>query len=164
MVNLEYFFWIFWGVPSLKLTWNLKMMVSKRNLLFQGFIFRFHVSFPGCKFWDEYTFWKRGGFAHVFRGGPLGATWVVKFLKKNAFSLIIPYHPGIFANCQVIFYGRLRFARCGHSLPSGVADSTARSTWTNIESLTHPTVDGRHPKQPTWDVKNSVAQDFFHQQ
>ena len=25
------------------------MMVSKRNLFFQGFIFRFHVSFPGCK-------------------------------------------------------------------------------------------------------------------
>ena len=33
-----------------KLTWNLKMMVSNRNLLFQGFIFRFHVSFPGCIF------------------------------------------------------------------------------------------------------------------
>ena len=31
-----------------KLTWNLKMMVSNRNL-FQGFIFRFHVSFPGCR-------------------------------------------------------------------------------------------------------------------
>ena len=35
-------------VPPRKLTWNLKMMVSNRNLLFQGFIFRFHVSFPGC--------------------------------------------------------------------------------------------------------------------
>ena len=32
-----------------KLTWNLKMMVSNRNLLFQGFIFRFHVKFQGCK-------------------------------------------------------------------------------------------------------------------
>ena len=31
-----------------KLTWNLKMMVSNRNLLFQGVVFRFHVSFPGC--------------------------------------------------------------------------------------------------------------------
>ena len=30
-------------------TWNLKMMVSNRNLLFQGLIFRFHVSFHGCK-------------------------------------------------------------------------------------------------------------------
>ena len=30
------------------LTWNLKMMVSKRNLLFQGLIFRFHVKLPGC--------------------------------------------------------------------------------------------------------------------
>ena len=31
-----------------KLTWNLKMMVFNRNLLFQGLIFRFHVSFRGC--------------------------------------------------------------------------------------------------------------------
>ena len=30
------------------LTWNLKMMVSKRNLLFQGLIFRFHVKLQGC--------------------------------------------------------------------------------------------------------------------
>ena len=30
-----------------KLTWNLKRMVSKRNLLFQRSIFRFHVSFRG---------------------------------------------------------------------------------------------------------------------
>ena len=31
-----------------KLTWNLEMMVSNRNLLFQGSIFRFHVNFWGC--------------------------------------------------------------------------------------------------------------------
>ena len=30
------------------LTWNLKMMVSKRNLLFQGLLSRFHVKFQGC--------------------------------------------------------------------------------------------------------------------
>ena len=30
------------------LTWNLKMMVSKRNRLFQGLLFRFHVKFQGC--------------------------------------------------------------------------------------------------------------------
>ena len=43
--------------PSLRLhpqslTWNLKMMVSKRNLLFQELIFRFHlnhVNLQGCK-------------------------------------------------------------------------------------------------------------------
>ena len=29
-------------------TWNLKMMVSKKNLLFQGDIFRFHVKLQGC--------------------------------------------------------------------------------------------------------------------
>ena len=32
------------------LTWNLKMMVSKRNHLFQGRLFRFHVKFRGCNF------------------------------------------------------------------------------------------------------------------
>ena len=36
-------------VPPRKLTWNLEMMVFNRNLLFQGLIFRFHVSFRGCK-------------------------------------------------------------------------------------------------------------------
>ena len=36
-----------WLHPQ-SLTWNLKMMVSKRNLLFQGLIFRFHVKFRGC--------------------------------------------------------------------------------------------------------------------
>ena len=34
-------------LPSQSLTWNLKMMVSKRNLLFQVVIFRFHV-----KLWE----------------------------------------------------------------------------------------------------------------
>ena len=33
-----------------KLTWNLNMMVSNRNLLFQRSIFRFHVSFRGSIF------------------------------------------------------------------------------------------------------------------
>ena len=34
--------------PKKSLTWNLKMMVSKRNLLFQG-IFRFYVNLSGCR-------------------------------------------------------------------------------------------------------------------
>ena len=38
------------SVHPRKLTWNLKMMVFQRDLLFQGFIFRFHVSFGGCRF------------------------------------------------------------------------------------------------------------------
>ena len=36
------------NVHPQKLTWNLEMMVSNRNLLFQGSIFRFHVCFGGC--------------------------------------------------------------------------------------------------------------------
>ena len=33
------------GLHPQKLTWNLEMVVSNRNLLFQGSIFRFHVCF-----------------------------------------------------------------------------------------------------------------------
>ena len=39
-----FFDWIY-GLHPQKLTWNLEMMVSNRNLLFQGSIFRFHVCF-----------------------------------------------------------------------------------------------------------------------
>ncbi len=35
-------------IHSRKLTWNLKMMVSNRNLLFQVSIFGCHVSFREC--------------------------------------------------------------------------------------------------------------------
>ena len=40
------------ATPPEKLTWNLKRRVSKRNLLLQGSIFKFHVSFPGCKWFS----------------------------------------------------------------------------------------------------------------
>ena len=36
------------NIPSQSLTRNLEMMVSKRNLLFQGAILRFYVNLPGC--------------------------------------------------------------------------------------------------------------------
>ena len=36
-------------IHSRKLTWNLKMMVSNRNLLFQVSIFGCHVSFRECR-------------------------------------------------------------------------------------------------------------------
>ena len=49
--TLEFTNGLFEEILPRKLTWNLKMMVSNRNLLFQGFIFRFHVSFPGCSLW-----------------------------------------------------------------------------------------------------------------
>ena len=38
-----------------RLTWNLKMMVSKRNLLFKGAIFRFYV-----KLWEGRSFLGKG--------------------------------------------------------------------------------------------------------
>ena len=36
------------AIPSLKLTWYLKMVVSNRNLLFQRSVFRCYVSFTEC--------------------------------------------------------------------------------------------------------------------
>ena len=44
--NGWHFFWNH-PLPSLKLTWHLKMVVSNRNLLFQRSIFRCYVSFQG---------------------------------------------------------------------------------------------------------------------
>ena len=41
-------------IPSPILTWKSKMMVSKRNLLFQGAIFRFHVKLGEC---NAYSPW-----------------------------------------------------------------------------------------------------------
>ena len=43
-------------IHSRKLTWNLKMMVSNRKLLFQVSIFGCHVSFRGCTYIYIYTY------------------------------------------------------------------------------------------------------------
>ena len=45
-----------------KLTWNLEMMVSNRNLIFQGSIFRFHVNLPGRTLspMNPWVQWKMG--------------------------------------------------------------------------------------------------------
>ena len=40
--------WMFRTIQPESLTWILKMMLSKRNLLFQGLIFRFYVKLQGC--------------------------------------------------------------------------------------------------------------------
>ena len=42
-----------YGILPRNLTWHLKMMVSKRNLLFQGLLFGFHVKFLGCTWMDD---------------------------------------------------------------------------------------------------------------
>ena len=68
------------------LTWNLKMMVFNRNLLFQGFIFRFHVSFQGVYLpngtaarllppgqWELDHLWHQGNLHPLLRKIHLGA-------------------------------------------------------------------------------------------
>ena len=44
----KFCFTFVYGLHPRNLTWNLKIMVSKRTFLFQGLIFRFHVKFWGC--------------------------------------------------------------------------------------------------------------------
>ena len=64
--------WIIGSLHPGSLTWNLKMMVSIRNLLFQGLIFRFHVKFRG-EYWFIFlkTYWVHGS-----SWWPLGHYWV----------------------------------------------------------------------------------------
>ena len=45
---LMFFIWGFISLLLRNLTWNLKIMVSKRIPLFQGLLFRFHVKFQRC--------------------------------------------------------------------------------------------------------------------
>ena len=66
-----------------KLTWNLKMMVSNRNLLFQRSIFRFHVSFRG----------------NIFKQTKIWMAWVKTHLEpedkqtaNNTFILGCPWY------------------------------------------------------------------------
>ena len=77
------------GLHSPSLTWNLKRMVSKRNLLFQGAIFRFHV-----KLWEG----KRVRRSAVFFGGwpwlwpifkKVLIAWLEQWSKLSLHSLIL---------------------------------------------------------------------------
>ena len=63
---LEKYYYI---VHPQRFTWNLKMMVSNRNLLFQWLIFRFHVKLQGCS--QNWIKW------------PQGSAWKFKKSLKN---------------------------------------------------------------------------------
>ena len=84
------------------LTWNLKIMVSKRTFLFHGLIFRFHVKFRGCM-WDctaetnsshlkiGFPKSKDGFLTMFFSGAMLVLGRVVQtWLKGTSFSKGIP--------------------------------------------------------------------------
>ena len=70
-----------WYTPR-NLTWNLKMMVSKRNLLFQGLLFRFHVKFQGVRFMSCLFYW----FSNI-------AEVPLSSYRKVWRSLCAPFHP-----------------------------------------------------------------------
>ena len=108
-----------WSIQLLprNLTWNLKMMVSKRNLLFQGLLFRFHVKFQGCtnsrQNMGNSSLKRKGSIKHILK--PLvqyaySSSWsmvsqpILYFLenkrihpglgsKSGKISLQIPYSP-----------------------------------------------------------------------
>ena len=68
------------------LTWNLKMMVSNRNLLFQGLIFRFHVNLQGCTYFTIHFYFPKWEFPHY------KATHI--FNTKNYADHHLTSHPG----------------------------------------------------------------------
>ena len=97
------FFWVYPPKTNMEPE-NDIMMVSNRNLLFQGFIFRFHVSFPGCNpcetskptshpmneksrgFWDEkYTNSKRN-FLQSLANLQVGLGYMVLLLKDDVWN------------------------------------------------------------------------------
>ena len=52
--------WQCWEVHFGKLTWNLKINLLKRNLIFQTSIFVFHINFPCCEWLKSVPFqWNR---------------------------------------------------------------------------------------------------------
>ncbi len=83
-----------------KLTWNLEMVVSNRNLLFQGSIFRFHVCFGECtinlcqmypSIPVPWSIWRWiwilfSGCFSTSQQTPFGAIWVlIDFLSNSEF-------------------------------------------------------------------------------
>ena len=55
------FVFLFFDIHPGNLTWNLQMMVSNRNLLFQGLIFRFHVKLRGSNSFSPFSVLPLGG-------------------------------------------------------------------------------------------------------
>ena len=81
-----------------KITWNLEMMVSNRNLLFQGSIFRFHVCFGGCIEVFHHLQWLRGPWGVGGSGqmisislSSLHMDWAVHILEDNVYIYMYVY-------------------------------------------------------------------------
>ena len=129
------------------LTWNLKMMVSKRNLLFQGLIFRFHVKLPGCisssnqkivlTFSRQLASWFSR--AEIFQGWSF-PPWMNFLGKKRTWPMVEPNNFWQNPNkMRATFWKYWQIFFCG-------------GTYFLIKILIN-TVDGSEiPKQPPWDV------------
>ena len=85
------------------LTWNLRMMVSTRNLLFQGLLFRFHVKFQGCK--PCGAFFRKLEWPALCGFQGTAASWCALATAHCSAVLDIFYSPGVcgVANCCRLF-------------------------------------------------------------
>ena len=87
-----------------KLTWNLKIMVFSRNLLFQGFMFRFHASFRECRLF-YYLVVEPTHLKNI-----ISSNWIYfpRVRDENQKSLKPPHRLGYFRYlCYINFRGNL---------------------------------------------------------
>ena len=63
--------WETWYIRPWNLPWNLKITCLKRKILFQTFIFGFHVNFQGC-IYDIFSGWPLEGFTPSWYTPPNG--------------------------------------------------------------------------------------------
>ena len=100
----------FHGIHPKKLTWNLEMMVSNRNLLFQGSIFRFHVCFWGCisQIFQHYQPPRKFFSQRVYASG--SKTVPMKYLFLGFIMFIVVFRPGghVHPHCLATYFTHAR--------------------------------------------------------
>ena len=133
-----------------KSTWNLKMMISKRHLLFHGApIFRFHVSFRGCICWWKKT-WitcdvnQNNTYSWIFTtstatGSPLPDIWTIKrtwslFLSTTWEVLLRgPFHlKSISKQTWLSWVKNMKQKTCQQILPPPTQPKLTTGSWKSL--------------------------------
>ena len=143
-------------IPPRKLTWNLKMMVSSKNLLFQGFIFRFHVNLPGCTTNNQV-------FLHCSTGksfGPLplvprlrtsssppSASVVSSTFASSLGSSKKNHHPGIHLGFRIILLPSREWI---HIPPNGKFGKSSSSKCHFFGGICFFSLEGKQPGSASW--------------
>ena len=132
--------WIIGSLHPGSLTWNLKMMVSIRNLLFQGLIFRFHVKFRGSI--GSFS-WRPTGFMVQVddRWVIIGSSWVIigliginvsfSWRVPNSYSLL---EMGLLCLLCHVFHNEVLITQLFSASKIGLRDPRRTcSTWWQLE-------------------------------